>query len=207
MFYVTYTFLTITVLISYQGFKNPELIRLYSFNPYVMKEKGQSYRFITHAFLHADSTHLLFNMMSLFFVGRYLEAVLVNYYGLITGEIHFLMIYFGGAVVGTVSSYIKNKDNPSYQSIGASGAVSAAIFGFIIWMPNVEFYLFFAIPMKAFVFGFLFLGFEFFAMKRSTGRIAHDVHLISALYGVVYILFINFEKGIELLDLILRLNG
>ncbi len=207
MFYITYTILVLTALVSFQGFKDPELFRRYSFKPYAIKEKGQFYRFITHAFLHADTTHLLFNMMSLYFVGRYLEQVLVYHYGLLMGGIHFLLIYLGGAVVGTVRSYYKHLDNPAYQSIGASGAVSAAIFAFIMWMPNVEFYLFFAIPMKAWVFGFLFLGLEFFAMKKATGRIAHDVHLISALYGVIYILFINLAKGKEFIELILRLNG
>lgn len=207
MFFVTYTILALTVLISYQGFSNSDLINRYSFNPYKVKHERQFYRIISHAFFHADNAHLLFNMMSLYFVGRFLEAVLVQEYGVTDGELHFLAIYLGGAVVGTIFSYLKNNQNPNYQSIGASGAVSATIFAFILWLPDIEFLLFFIIPMKAFIFGFLFLAIEFIAMKRSKSRIAHDVHIISAIYGACYVLLINFDKGIEFFNLILRVNG
>jgi len=207
MFFVTYTILALTVLISYQGFSNHDLINRYSFNPYKVKHERQFYRIISHAFFHADNAHLLFNMMSLYFVGRFLEAVLVQEYGVTDGELHFLAIYLGGAVVGTIFSYLKNNQNPNYQSIGASGAVSATIFAFILWLPDIEFLLFFIIPMKAFIFGFLFLAIEFVAMKRSKSRIAHDVHIISAIYGACYVLLINFDKGIEFFNLILRVNG
>ena len=207
MFIVTYLLIGLTALISFYGFNKPSLIDRFSFNPYRIKHDKQYYRIITHAFFHADSMHLLFNMMSLYFVGRYMEAVLVYSYGIAIGEFHFLVIYLGGAIVGTIRSYMKNADNYNYQSIGASGAVSATIFAFILWMPNIEFLFFFAIPMKAFVFGFLYLAIEFVAMKRAQGRIAHDVHIISALYGVAYVLCINFDKGKEFIDLILRING
>lgn len=207
MFISSYIILGVTVLLSLQGFKKPELIQQYAFNPYKLKHEKNYYRLITHAFFHGDMNHLIFNMFSFYFVGRYMESVLVFEYGTTLGEIHFLAIYFGGTIVGTIYSFWKHQDNPYYQSIGASGAISASIFAFILWLPNVEFLLFFFIPMKAFIFGFLYLAIEYFSMKRNKGGIAHDVHIISAIYGVIYILIINFEKGREFIDLILRTNG
>lgn len=207
MFLISYIILGVTVLISYNGFNNPQLINRYSFNPYRVKNNKEYYRLFTHIFFHADINHLLFNMMSFYFVSRYLESVFIFEYGYFIGELHFLTIYFGGAIFGTLRSYYNNHTNPYYQSIGASGAISATIFAFILWLPNVEFLLFFIIPMKAFIFGILYLTIEYLAMKRTKGNIAHDVHIISALFGVFYILIINFEKGKEFIDLILRLNG
>lgn len=207
MFLISYIILGITILISYQGLKNPELISRFSFNPYRVKHHKEYYRFITHTFFHGDMNHLLFNMMSFYFVSRYLESVFIFEFGSVLGEFHFLVIYFGGAIAGTIRSYFKNQDNFYYQSIGASGAISATIFAFILWLPNVEFLLFFFIPMKAFIFGFLYLAIEYYSMKRAKGNIAHDVHIISALFGVIYVLIINFEKGKEFIDLILRVNG
>lgn len=204
MFFIAIVITLITGLVSYQGFKNPALIERYSFNPYKVKEQKEYYRVFTHVFFHANTTHLFFNLLSFYFVGRYLEYVLVDFYGTYNGSIHFLLVYFGGAVIGTLNSYAKHANNPNYQSIGASGAVSASIFGFIIWMPDVEFLLFFFIPMKAYVFGLLFLAYEYFSIRRQNSRIAHDVHFISAIYGVVYVLIINFDKGKEFIDLILR---
>lgn len=201
-FIISYIIIGITVLISYRAFKDVRLIDKFSFSPYRVKEQKEHYRILTHVFLHADEMHLLFNMMSFYFVGRYMEVLLTQYFGETLGILHFLVIYFGGAVVGTIYAFYKHSANPYYQSVGASGAVSSAIFAFIVWRPEETFYLFFAIPMKAYVFGLLFLAFEYFSMKRKQGRVAHDVHIISALFGVIYVLFINIGKGYQLLHLI-----
>lgn len=207
MFNTTYILMGLTILISIMGFNNPQLIDKFSFKPSEIKQNRAYYRIFTHIFFHADSMHLLFNMMSFFFIGKYTEYVLVYHFGFQIGILHYLILYFGGATVGTLYSFYKNKDNKYYQSIGASGAVSSVIFGFILWEPNVEFLFFFAIPMKAFVFGFMYLAIEYFSMKRAKGRIAHDVHIFSALFGVVYVLSINFEKGKEFIDLLTNFNG
>lgn len=198
---VSYSIIALTVLISYSGFKRFPLIERYSFNPYQIQHNRQYDRVFTHLFFHADEMHLFFNMLSFFFVGRFMELLLVQFYGPFLGRVHFLLIYFGGAIIGTLYAYSKNKNNPSYQSIGASGAVSASIFAFIIWRPDVDFYLFFAIPMKSYVFGILFLAFEYFSMKRKKGRIAHDVHLFSAIFGLLYVLAINPSKGYQFIHL------
>jgi len=200
--YISFIIIGLNVLISYYAFSHRELIDKYAFNPYRILHNKEYYRILTSSFLHANPQHLLFNMLSLYLVGRYIESILIQYFGPTLGSFHFLMIYFGGAAMGTVLSFWKNHDNPYYQSIGASGAVSAAIFAFIMWMPNVEFYLFFAIPMKAYIFGILFLGFEYFAMARGKGHIAHDVHFVSAIFGVLYVLMINFDKGKDFFNLI-----
>lgn len=200
---ISFLIILITCLVSFSGFKRQKLIGRYSFSPYYIVHQKEYYRIFSHAFFHANQAHLFFNMISLFLVGRFLEYYFVRHFGVLLGEFHFLVIYFGGTAFGTLHAFKKYKDNPNYQSIGASGAVSSVIFGLILWVPTIEFLLFFVIPMKAYVFGLLFLAFEYFSMKKYQSNVAHDVHIISALFGVFYILCINFDKGIEFIHLFL----
>jgi len=74
---------------------------------------GEWYRLITSAFLHVSLTHLLFNMLALWFVGGAVEPRL--------GRTRYLTVYLVSAVAGSVLSYAVD---PILQpSVGASGAV------------------------------------------------------------------------------------
>ncbi|MFK7786217.1 MAG: rhomboid family intramembrane serine protease, partial [Crocinitomicaceae bacterium] len=102
----------------------------------------------------------------------------------------------------TIVPYIRNKDNPGYRSLGASGAVSAVIFAAILWNPEMRLSLFFIpIAIPAYIFGPLYLLFEFYMDKRGGGRIAHDAHIGGAIFGVLYVLIINIDKGKEFINL------
>ena len=157
---------------------------------------------LLHVFIHADYTHLAFNMFSLFFLGEILFKSLMLYnadYGLM----HFYIIYFAGGLFATIGPYYKNQNNASYASLGASGCVSAVVFAFILWHPSLELMLlFFPFPIPAYIFGPIYLALEFFALRRGKGNIAHDAHIGGAFFGIIYILLINPQKGINFLELI-----
>ncbi len=198
-----YLIIGFTVYISTNSFNKENIIKKYVYTPYLVKYHQQYYRMISHVFFHADFTHLMFNMFSLFFLGEVLIKSFIGYYGAIAGMIHFAILYFIGGFFATLLPYFKNQDNSSYSSLGASGSVSAVIFGAILWLPNMQLgLLFFPFPIPAYIFGPLFLAFEYFALRRGRGNIAHDAHIGGALFGISYILLIAPEKGMNFLEII-----
>ena len=99
-------------------------------------------------------------------------------------------------------SFLKQQDNSSYRSFGASGAVSAVIFAAILWDPSMRLgILFIPFPIPAYIFGPIYLAIEYFSMKRGGTGIAHDAHLGGAVFGILFVLLLNINKGKEFLDL------
>lgn len=192
----------LTVLISYQGFSNPDFKEKSLFVPYQVKYQKEYYRIFSHIFIHADFIHLSFNMISLYFLGSLLENEW-NYAFGIQANFYLIALYFGGAIAATLWPYFRNAENPAYRSLGASGAVSAVIFAAMLWNPQIELYLFpIPIPIKAYVLAPLYLVFEYYSLKRGGSGIAHDAHIGGALFGILFVLLIDFTKGIEFLGLL-----
>ena len=195
--------IAITVLISFQTNKNPDLKQRFLYIPYQTKHNNEYYRLISHIFIHADISHLAFNMISLYFLGSTLEHRLIEFYGVQLGACYFLLLYFAGAIFASLPSFFKHQDNSSYRSLGASGAVSAVIFAAILWEPTMLLgIMFFPFPIPAYIFGPIYLAIEYFAMKRGGTGIAHDAHIGGAVFGVLFVLLLDINKGKEFLDLI-----
>lgn len=213
---ITILIIIATVLISIQGFNSPSFLSDWSYSPYKQKHLGDRLRMIKHIFVHVDFGHLFFNMFSLYLFGTMLEngshytdgtlyqAGLSQTYGAL-GYVHFFILYFAGGIAATIWPYVRNQDNDRYFSVGASGSVSAVIFAAIIWSPTMEMGLFFIpVYLPAYIFGPLLLVFEYFSLKRGKSNIAHDAHIGGALFGIFYVLIINFDKGKELINVILN---
>lgn len=202
---ITYTIIALTVLISMQGFNSSDFSYKMSFSPYLAKHYNQKTRFFTHMFVHADWGHLFFNMFSFYMFGRFIELELRAFYGDYLGGFHFLVLYLLGGLFSTLWPFIRNQDNDTYFSVGASGAVSAIIFSTIIWYPQLEMGLIFLpIMVPGYIFGPLYLLFEFFAFRYGKSRIAHDAHIGGALFGIVYIIIINIDKANNFVNQILN---
>lgn len=197
----------LTVIVSLMAFNNRSMLERMMFIPYAVKHEKNQFRILSHILIHADWAHLLFNMISLYFLGSHLLNAsgfyyadggggLIANYGPIGGQLHFLAIYVLGALFATVIPFMRNKDNPHYRSLGASGAVSAIIFASIMWDPGMKLqFIFLPIPIPAYIFGPLYLLYEFYADKKGGTGIAHDAHIGGAIFGIVYVLIINIEKG------------
>lgn len=199
--------LLVTVLVSALCFNNRELFYRFAFVPGDIKQGKKRLGFLTHMLVHADWAHLMFNMFSLYFLGDALLSIqghsvyrisdgLIATYGPLRGNLHFLLIYVLGGVASTFWPLWRNQDNPSYVSVGASGAVSAIIFATILWNPFLELEFIFlpGIGIPSYIFGPLFLAFEFWAFKRNKTNIAHDAHIGGALFGLLYVMIINPDK-------------
>lgn len=188
---ITLAIIIITCLISFTTFNRPEQMDKLSFWPYYVRERKQYYRFLTSGFLHADYMHLLFNMLTLWFFGRTIEAAFVIIFG---GKLHFVLLYVLGLILPDISTYFKYKDTYGYRSIGASGAVSAILFSAILLSPWSWIGVFF-IPVPAIVYGVLFLAYSVYMSKRGGDGINHDAHFWGAVLGIVYPLIFKPELG------------
>lgn len=162
----------------------PDLMRQGVFMPYRVFREQRWYQLISGGLLHADYTHLLFNMITLFFFGPFLEKTI--------GAQNFLMLYLSGLILSSVPSLIRHRNDPHFASLGASGAVEAVLFCFIMLFPLQPIYLFFIpVGIPALLFGFVFVGYSIYASKKQMGQINHDAHLAGAAVGVIYpLLFI-----------------
>jgi membrane associated rhomboid family serine protease len=178
-----------TALVSIPAFGKEGLFNRLQLNPYLVYHRNQLYRVVTHGFLHADWIHLLVNMIVLFSFGSAVENRfdILESKGMIgNSTYHFLILYFLGMVIATTTTIRKYKDNPNYNSIGASGAVSAVVFAFILFSPKSTLLVMGIIPIPAFVFGLLYLVYSQYMRKRSDSNVNHDAHFIGAVLGFLY---------------------
>ena len=195
----------VTIIVSLNGFNNNNLKERLLFVPFRIKHNNEHLRIISHVLIHADLTHLAFNKFSLYFLGSFLENSFIQYYGFYEGESFFLILYFLGGIFATFIPYYRHHENRNYKSLGASGAVSAIVFAAILWNPTMQLgILFIPIPIPAYIFGPIYLFIEYLADKKGNSVIAHDAHIGGAIFGVIFILLINFDKGKEFFYLIFK---
>jgi membrane associated rhomboid family serine protease len=152
------------------------------------RQQNQWYRIITHAFIHADWMHLIFNMIALWSFGAFVFDVLQ--YMTSFPALHFFAMYFGAIVFSSISDIVKQRDNQYYASLGASGAVSAVVFFSILMNPWTLIYVFF-IPCPGIVFGVVYLVYSNYMSKRGGDIINHDAHFYGAIFGILYPLFVE----------------
>lgn len=197
---------TILIIINVIAFlasqSNVKLVNQGILWPYLMKEKREYYRFISSGFLHADFIHLFFNMFTLYFFGRNTEYILTTYE--LGGNVSFLFLYFGSMVVADIPCYLKNRHNPGYRSLGASGAVSGMVFSAVVFNPWASIYLYGAIKISALVYAILFIAYCIYMGKRSQDNINHDAHLWGAIFGFISTLVLVALMQPELMNLILE---
>lgn len=186
----TFLLIAITGLVSWQAFNNRRLAdRLILWPPAISRHR-QYDRLIGYGFIHADWAHLIFNMITLFFFGRLIEQVMAQISGSV---LTFPLFYLGALVVSILPTYLKNKNNPNYLSLGASGAVSAVLFAFILLSPwSLIFVLF--IPAPAIVYAVFYVGYSLWMDKRGGDQFNHSAHLAGAAFGVLFMLCM--EPGI-----------
>ena len=166
----TITLILITVVISMVALSNQKVMdRLIFWTPAM--QRGQYDRFITHGFVHADGPHLLFNMITLFFFGNIIES----FYRQFFYDMGFVLFYLGGLVFAILPSYFKHRNDARWASLGASGAVSAVLFAYILFKPWDLIFVFF-IPVPAIIFAILYVGYSIWSGKRGNSNINHSAH-------------------------------
>jgi len=182
---ITLALIAANCIISFMAFKNNVLLNKLIFHPPDITKNKQWYRFITSGFIHKDFNHLLFNMITLFFFGQALEP-LFDAVGL--SPIVYLVFYLSAIVVSEIPTYIKEKNNENYYSLGASGAVSAVVFALVLFAPWEKIYIKFIIPVPFILYAVGYLAYSAYMDRKGTDHIGHSAHLWGALYGIAFML-------------------
>lgn len=193
---MTVLLIVITSIISILCFNQPALFSRLQFNAYQIVHRREYYRMISNGFVHANWWHLFVNMFVLFFFGRYVEYKLhdLAYQGLLRYPmLIYFVLYLTSMMFASTISLVRYKDQPWYNSVGASGSVSAITFFFIFFEPWEMLRLYMAIPIPAIVFGILYIVYSQYMSRRGGDNINHDAHLLGALFGFVFPLFIDLN--------------
>lgn len=178
---ITLIIIAITCLVSFSAFNNRSMMDKLILWPPAVANNRQYHRLVSYGLVHADFQHLLFNMITLFFFGRVIE----QFYGAIVGGLGFAFFYFSALLVSILPTYLKNRNNQSYRSLGASGAVSAVLFAFILLKPWAVIYLF-VIPVPAIIYAVAYVAYSMYSEKQGSDNINHSAHLCGAAYGVAF---------------------
>ena len=185
---ITLYITVVTVIVSVLAFYNAELMDKLIFHPYSVGRSNEWYRFISCGFIHADFMHLAFNMFSFYMFGDYVEQYFNMLFGQ-NGKLLYLFLYLSALAVCLIPTYLQQKDRYNYNSLGASGAVSAIVFAGIFLMPTIQIGFFIIPPIiPGFIFGPIYLGITAYLSKQGQGGINHSAHLWGSLYGVIFLI-------------------
>ena len=194
---VTIIIIAANVIISYKGFSDYGFFDKYKFNVGGV-QRGEQVRLVSSGFLHADTQHLLFNMLTLYFFANVVITLL--------SPIQFLLVYFGSLLVGSLLSLYFHKNEYHYSAVGASGAVTGILYSAILLQPGMNLYIFFIpIPIPAYIFGIGYLLYSIYGMKNRIGNIGHDAHFGGAIGGYVITLLLSpwlFETNLLMIVLL-----
>ncbi len=185
----------------------PEMMHKYLFYPYLIKHNNEHYRFLTHGFIHANLIHLGFNVLALYSFGLPLEEVLFPYYfGEKMGRVYYMILFTGGIYASSISEYFRHRNDTSYTSLGASGAISSVLFSFIVMSPLTEVFLLF-IPLKGWIAGILLLVISYILIVRKRSGayndgISHESHYAGAVFGVLFTIALKPELFTRLVRII-----
>ncbi|MGN6803217.1 MAG: rhomboid family intramembrane serine protease [Ginsengibacter sp.] len=209
---VTIIIIAITVIVSLFAFSSLKVREDLIFYPAAITQQNQYYRFITYGFIHADLSHLFFNMYAFYLFGGVCEDFFINIFGN-SGKLLYVLMYFLALIVCVIPDFMKYHGNPNYRSLGASGAVSAVVFAYILFRPLQGIgLLFIPIFIPGFLFGILFLIISYFLGRKGGTSVNHSAHIWGAIFGVVFLIIIsqlftdypllqNFIESVRNLDL------
>ncbi|SFC89504.1 Membrane associated serine protease, rhomboid family [Flexibacter flexilis DSM 6793] len=177
----------LTVGVSFYAWNNPSQLSRWTMNPVRITRHREYERFIMSGFIHQDYMHLFFNMLTLYSFGEYIEQIYsaAGY----NGGLMFGILYLLGIVVADLPTYFKHKNDSGYESLGASGGVSAVVFAGIVFAPTMPLYIMLLLPIPGFIFAGLYLWYCSYMSRQSYGQgINHDAHFYGSAFGAIFAL-------------------
>ena len=163
---------------TYKGLKEKRFFDKYKFWMGKVVNFKEYIRLVSSGFLHLNWNHFIFNMLTLFFFGPLLEVEL--------GIIWFVLLYFISILGGDFFAILFRKNDPSYQAVGASGAISGVVFASIALFPGMRIgLLFLPIMIPSWAFGLLYVTYTIFGIKSKKDNIGHEAHLGGGIAGML----------------------
>ncbi len=178
-------------LISYMAFNDREKFYRLMHIPYVEAREKQYYRWLTSIFVHANMTHLLINLFVFYSFGQVVEQVFVVMFGELFGRLNFLLLFLLSGIFADIPTFLKHRNNPSFSSVGASGAISGVMLASVLFDPWQTWLLFFIIPVWAIVAAILYLVYSSYASRQEGSFIDHDAHFYGAVFGLLFTLVLK----------------
>ena len=156
----------------------------FALNPVLVLKHGFVWQLVTYMFSHAGISHILFNMLGLFFFGVQIERRM--------GSSEFLLFYLLTGVLAGGFSLAVYWFTGNYQVwlLGASGAVFAVLLAFATFFPDARIFVFGIIPMKAPILVTVYAAIELFSQVTSANSgVAHLTHLAG--FGFAFLYFVT----------------
>jgi membrane associated rhomboid family serine protease len=143
---------------------------------------------VTYMFLHGNISHIVFNMLSLYFFGPRVEARL--------GGPNFIALYFISGMSGALLSLA----TPYSQIVGASGAIFGIMLVFATYWPHERVFIWGAFPVEARTLVMVMTGYAVFggmAGAQAAGGIAHYAHLGGFAGGFLFMRWLHYRSPAE----------
>ena len=157
------------------------------FHAYSVWHRKEWYRMLSYGLVHGGWSHLLFNMLTLYFFGGVVEAYFQAAFGETRGIVLYVLLYVSAMAVSTLWDLFKYRDDWNYSAVGASGAVSAILFASILFEPKMGIYIYLIpIPVPGYIFAPLYLLYCWWMARRNTDNIGHTAHFWGAVYGLLF---------------------
>lgn len=200
---ITIILIIATLVASLIAFNNEEFMRKWILNPCMVHHRNQWWRMLSSGFIHADFMHLFFNLFAFYGFGLAVESAYNAVFGDM-GTVYYSLLYLGGIVIANAPTLAKHKNNHYYNSLGASGAVSAIIFSAIIFQPWQSIYFFGVLEVPGILFGPVYLFIEYRMAQQGNTGINHDAHYWGALFGILFTLALKPTLFLYFLDQLLN---
>jgi membrane associated rhomboid family serine protease len=174
-------------------YRAPGILQRLVMRPYRVARGQDVHTVVSSGFIHGDVGHLAFNMFTFFFFAFPMERLL--------GTSRFIALYVTGLVLSSMCSLVKHRNQPGYATLGASGAISAVLFAYIVYSPMSTLIIFpIPVPIPAILFAVGYVAYSWWAGRQQRGNINHDAHLCGAVAGLLFVLVIDPAAFLSLPD-------
>ena len=180
----------VNFIVSYKGFNDLNFYYKYNFRVDKILQEKDYKRLVTSGFLHVNWSHLVVNLIALFFFSASLEGFI--------GDFKFFLVYFSWLIGGNLFSLVVHKNDKSYSAVGASGAVAGILFSLIAIFPGMD-VRFFLLPFSfpVWVLGLIFLAVSLYGTRVNKKNIGHEASLGGALIGFLVGLALHPQSIME----------